>query len=705
MSNDAITRVHAAIIIIIVVVAALAVGTFMTRVPSGPISTTNSSVPNSDTFIYETSGQTASLDPAIDYDIRGQSISQNIYESLLFFKGETINQTIPWLASSYDVTPDGLTYTFHLRSGITFTDGTPFDANAVYFSIMRVLIIDDPDGPAWYMDYLRGAQNYSKSFNNAGPSAPSGYGDKYTKGELDDLLNAKPVEVIDARTVAFHLEHPYAAWPFIMATTTGEIVSPTAFKAHWTAPTDGTPYIDGATAGDYANQLNPWPATNAVGTAPYILQSWDRASGTIILVRNEHYWGGPDNTGIAPIANVIIKSVDEPNTKVLDLKAGTCDAIGIPVTVNSQLAGGLIFQFADKNTWLSQHKLVPISPDYQLAPTQGLWPQFTTEVMGFNQRIFGADGKPQGFQPFADLRIRKAFTLAFNRTAYIHDVLQDFAIPASQMLPPGMFGYDPAMQPTPYDLATAKQLLLDAGANPIAPEDAFGPTNTKTVQLAYGLEYASSAAAMTILASAINSMAKGTGLYAEVVGMTQAQLRVQRHLHQIQAFVDSWIYDYVDPDDFFVPFAYSKGHYGPSIGYNNPEVDSLIAKQASTVDATQRLQIISQIQHIVNEQYVWNWLLYDVAYAVYRSWLHERANATAASNIEHYNAAIWGYYIYEIQKGASSTSQSLLPMFLAQLQLPAVGLLSKRREWTLPRTIFATWQSLTSSHACVKLSG
>jgi len=339
--------------------------------------------PNPDSIIEETIGQPDTLDPATDYETAGGAVIQNVYETLLFFKGDKADQVVPWLASSYDVSPDGLTYTFHIRPGITFTDGTPLDANAVYFSLMRALIMDDPDGPAWAMaQVIRGGANYSKQYNNAGPSAPNGYGDKYTKDELDDLINAKPVEVIDPMTVAVHLERPYAGWSFVMAFSIAAIVSPTAIKAHWTAPTDGTPYIDGVTAGDYHNELNAWPAENMVGTGPYMLKSWDKASQTVILETNPNYWGGPESRGVAPVKNVIIKGIDDPNTRVLDLKAGTSDIGGIPVT------GGLIFQFVDKDTWFSQHKLVSLSPDYVVFPKQGLWPVFATYFIGFNEKIY-----------------------------------------------------------------------------------------------------------------------------------------------------------------------------------------------------------------------------------------------------------------------------------------------------------------------------
>src|SRR5208337_4676327 len=146
---------------------------------------------------------------------------------------------------------------------------------------------------------------------------------------------------------------------------------------------------------------------------------WDKETQTVVMVRNPHYWGSPYNRGLAPIKNAIVKGVDDPNTRILDFKTGTADIIGIPSSITAIMSGGLIFQFADKDAWYTQHKLVSLSSDYQLFPGDGLWPQFSTQVIGFNQKILGADGKPVAFQPFSDVRIRKAFTLAFNRTSYL----------------------------------------------------------------------------------------------------------------------------------------------------------------------------------------------------------------------------------------------------------------------------------------------
>jgi peptide/nickel transport system substrate-binding protein len=682
-------RAVAVIIIVVIVVVGAYFVVPRPMTPTASTTSTTSSIQNPNTIVQEMINPPDLLDPGVEYLIPGTSITQNVYEQLLWFHGSAADQVIPWLAQSYDVSSDGLTYTFHLRNGITFTDGTPFNATAVYYSLMRVMLIDDADGPAWaLLQVLRGGMNYSKQYNNAGPSAPKGYGNNYTQGELQDFLNAKPVEIIDPMTVALHLERPYAGFPFIMAFAAA-IVSPTAFTAHWTAPTDGTPYINGVTCGDYHDQYNSWPSENMVGTGPYMLQSWDKGTQTIILVRNQNYWGGPFQRGVAPVQYVIIKAGIDTNTRVLDLESGAADIGGLTADGADNFPGGTIFQFVDKDTWFNQDRLVSVNPDWQVFPTEGLWPQLLTQGIAFNQKILDTNGNALSFQPFSDVRIRKAFVLSFNRTAYLHDILQNLASAATQIIPPGMFGYDSSIPPTPYDPQTAKALLIDAGAHPITPSNAFSPQNPKTVSVLYDITDSSREAAATLIATTINSFSNETGLTATPVGLSEPQMHTERRTHTANLFFASWTVDYVDPDDFLVPFASaSGGFYTAFTSYNNSEVNTLVSEQAKTLNATLRQQMISQIDHLVNNDWEYLWIHNGGTYTISQSWLHERANASVASGLSSYNPAIDGYYYYEMEKGQSTSpsSSAVEPSLLALIGLPAIALFNRKNEFSNTHT-------------------
>ena len=89
-----------------------------------------------DNIFYATSTDPLGLDPALVDDNDSGKIIGNIYESLLRFKNSN-TEVEPQLAESYEISPDGLSYTFKLRQGVKFHDGTPFNAEAVKFNIDR----------------------------------------------------------------------------------------------------------------------------------------------------------------------------------------------------------------------------------------------------------------------------------------------------------------------------------------------------------------------------------------------------------------------------------------------------------------------------------------------------------------------------------------------------------------------------------------
>jgi ABC-type oligopeptide transport system substrate-binding subunit len=141
-----------------------------------------------------------------------------------------------------------------------------------------------------------------------------------------------------------------------------------------------------------------------------------------------------------------------------------------------------------------------------------------------------------------------------------------------------------------------------------------------------------------------------------------------------------WIVDYVDPDDFLVPFAHATaGTFAARVHYNNPDVTSLVEKQATISDKTQRAQVISQIENMVNNDYAYIWRSYATAYSVSRSWMHENANPSVASGLQTYNQAIYGFYFAEMSKGGSSSAGIAQPSFLDLLQLPALALFVSKR--------------------------
>src|SRR5690242_16990351 len=114
-----------------------------------------------------------SLDPGIAYDQVGPAVFRSVYEQLLRLKGASSSEYEGVLATRWTSSADKKTWTFYLRKGVTFHDGTPFNAEAVRFSIQRTLAINQ--APAFIMG---------------------------------QFMSAKGVKVLDPYTVQFNLNVP-----------------------------------------------------------------------------------------------------------------------------------------------------------------------------------------------------------------------------------------------------------------------------------------------------------------------------------------------------------------------------------------------------------------------------------------------------------------------------------------------------------------
>jgi peptide/nickel transport system substrate-binding protein len=168
------------------------------------------------------------LDPQRESAASGKMVLGNVFDRLVSLDSNM--DVVPELAEDWDISDDGLTYTFYLEEGVTFHDGTPFNADAVKFSFER--LIDPETGSGFFGDY-----------------------------EMIDSI-----EVIDDSTVEFTLDYAHAPFMRRLAMTEAGIVSPSAVEE---------------LGADFSSQ--------PVGAGPFIVDEW--VSGErLVLVRNEDYW-------------------------------------------------------------------------------------------------------------------------------------------------------------------------------------------------------------------------------------------------------------------------------------------------------------------------------------------------------------------------------------------------------------------------------
>lgn len=220
------------------------------------------------TLIFGRGGDSVGLDPADITDGESTRVTEMIFEGLVGFKGETTD-IIPVLATSWKVSKDGKVWTFKLRKGVKFHDGTPFNANAVKFSFDRQF---DKNHPYY---------KYGKW--------------EYAEFALEPL---EKVEVVDDYTVRFILKYPFAPFLANLAMFSCAIVSPTAVEKY---------------KADFFK--------NPVGTGPFKFVEWVQKD-KIVLEANTEYWGGRPY-----LDRLIFRVIPDNSVRWLELQKGSIDAM------------------------------------------------------------------------------------------------------------------------------------------------------------------------------------------------------------------------------------------------------------------------------------------------------------------------------------------------------------------------------------------
>ena len=578
-----------------------------------------------DTLVWDIAAGPQYVDPVMGTSAQANvMVVQNVYERLVWYDRES-TQPIPWLATGWEVKDGGRRYVFKLRKGIKFQDGSDFDAAAVKFSFDRAVLLDDPTGIGSFFPtgtaapgILKGAWEFSKSF---------GVGKEYSQAAVDRYLAAGAVKVIDASTVEFNLAQPYGAFISDVATFMGSIVSPSYVTAHWTKPVDPSRgFIPGVTAG----QRDEWMLYHANGTGPYTLETFDKATANVVLKANPRYWGGPAGTIKPKLDTVIVRATLDQATRLLNLKAGTVDIADISTAA--------IFDVIDKKKWLDEKKIEPIIPGVQVP---GPSPWLTIYFAKMNVKMKNPDGSPAAFQPFQDVRVRKAFASAVDTADIRRNVFNGFAEPTSWGLTPAQFGYDASVKAAySFDLEHAKKLLLEAGK-----DLGFGPERPKDLVVIYNAAAPWQGYIATQVAANINKLNVGLKLDVKALSFTEY---VNSWRSQLTGFsIHSTFSLTADPNSWLSAFGTGAGFWARTSSYDDPKADALYTQQFQALDSKRRAKLISELMQLVNDDVMWLWIGAATAYG--QPTFNPNVLRTAVKGF-YYNPTYQGFYFPALSK-------------------------------------------------------
>jgi peptide/nickel transport system substrate-binding protein len=268
------------------------------------------------TFIFAGAGDPKNFDPIFNDDGESFRPIRQMFETLVTHKPGTA-ELQAGLAESWEHDPEGKVWTFKLRKGVKFHDGTPFNAAAVCFNFDR-----------WFNMKGAAAQSqmiyYSDVFGGFAKNEAEGVGQPLYK----------QCEAKDDGTAVLTLNQYKGAFPGAFALTSLSMSSPEALKKY---------NADTVKQSGDSFEYSEYATAHPVGTGPFTFGGWDKAKNEITLNRNPDYWGDK-----AKIDKMVIKIIKEESARKQELRAGTVQGIDFPAPADRKALADEGFQVLNR---------------------------------------------------------------------------------------------------------------------------------------------------------------------------------------------------------------------------------------------------------------------------------------------------------------------------------------------------------------------
>jgi len=459
------------------------------------------------TLVVAVDAFAADFDPASAYVLSEALIWRGMYETLVRLKGDSASEVEPLLADTWESNGDKSQWTFHLHPNVTFSDGTPLDAQAVKDNYVRTITLE------------LGTSTILSPF-------------------LPDP--AKGIVVVDPSTIRFDLAAPTPHFDLVLAAQYGTgIVSPKAFKDHSKGPKD---------------QGHEWLQANAVGTGPYVMQSF-APGDTVVLVQNPSYWRGWNGKHFQ---KVIIRSIPESSTRRQLLESGDVDIAyaGTPEDTAALRA----------------------DPRFAVGDFKNL--DMTYIILG----EYGPLAKPEA---------RQAMNYLFPYNDFLTSVQKDTLETAHGVFPDLLMTHDDSIQPFAPDPQKAKDLFAQAGVAP-------GTELTYEYYTGFGKE------AGLVLQQQLQSIGMNLKLIEKEYSAYNADLTTDRPVDKrANMYYWGWWPDYNGPSDYsWILFSseaapdkcacYNSGYY------RNARVDEIINDGFTQTDDAKLAAEFKEAQQILS---------------------------------------------------------------------------------------------------------
>jgi peptide/nickel transport system substrate-binding protein len=462
-----------------------------------------------------------------------QKTSAAVTGNLMRFIGDTLvakdlrGAYVAGLARTWNVSRDGLTWTFQLKDGVKFHDGTALTAQAVELTIKRALAPE------------------TKS-----PIAAALFGP------------VASVQSPDARTVVVRLKEPFSPFLDNLTDPRAMIISPNAVQ-----------------------QMGERFGRMPVGSGPFKFQEW-RSADRIMLARNADYQWGPVYVHPGPVYldRVVLRIMPEAAAAVAALERGE---LSVYFPAPFPAADVRRLQTANKYTFFTFLR-------------KGI-----AEFLEFNITK----------EPFADVRVRRAFAFGIEKKSILHIALEDLGEVAHGPLPPSIWGYweGIAGYAPGYDPGQAKRLLAEAGWQPGA-----GGTLQKDGRPFVFTAFIPPTDLARKTAQIVQAQLRAYGIHMEIqafeFGTLLARLRAGEHQAEFLG------YTYTSPDIFYLWFHSANVGTGLAFSHNRDKaLDRMIDQSRIQTTPQKRLEIYRDLQKYVVDKALWVPLFINTMYVPIQS--------------------------------------------------------------------------------------
>ncbi len=492
---------------------------------------------------YNLATEPATIDPALSQGIPEANVILQVFDGLTRIDNNNMPQ--PAIAKSWKISDDQKTYTFTLRDAV-WTNGTPVTAYDFEYAWIRALAPETASEYAYQLYYVKGGEAFNMSVKEGTKyyaQAVDAKGNPVTKkvGDKDvpvpdmtkeiDPSKDVGVKALDDKTLQVTLE------------------SPTIYFLNLTAFPTLMPVCKAVVSTN-----DKWAAdvTNFVTDGPFTLTEWSH-NDKMTFVKNATYW----DKDAVKLTKITYLMVTDESTALSMFQNGQMD-VGSTVP-------------------LSELPKLVASGDAKIFP-----------YLGTYYYMFNVTKKP-----FNDVRVRKALTLAIDRSAITTSITQGGEVPATAYVPNGIAdaaaGSDfRKVGGTFYkdaNITAAKALLAEAGY----PDGKGFP--------AFTLLYNTSSRHKSI-AEAIQQMwSKNLGITCTLKVEEWGVYLDDRNNLNYQVARAGWIGDYMDPNTFLDMFVTNGGNNGT--GWSNKAYDADIAKAKTTTDPVARMATLHDAEKIL----------------------------------------------------------------------------------------------------------